>query len=184
MIKEEKIGLFIGRFEPLTIGHCLIINGALNKVDKLIVALGSSQAKSSIKNPYSATLRTLMLTKVYEKEILNGKLIIALIPDRDHPKDDEEWGKYLLENVSRQTGYKVNVIFEGSEVVRNYWFNESVTREVIDKNIIPISATQVREFIINNSFENYKKYVPQELASKEFFDILKNVLDKVNENER
>ena len=184
MIKNEKIGLFIGRFEPLTIGHCSIINDALSKVDKLIVALGSSQSKSSIKNPYSATLRTLMLTKVYEKEILSEKLIIALIPDRDHPKDDEEWGKYLLENVLRQTGYKVNIIFEGSEVVRNYWFNEEVKRIVIDKNIIPISATEVREFIINYDYGNYKKYVPQELDSAEFFMILKNILDKVNKDER
>lgn len=180
----EKVGLFIGRFEPLTIGHCSIIDDAINKVDKLIIALGSSQAKSSIKNPYSASLRALMLFKVYEKEILSEKIIIAFIPDREHPKDDEERGKYLLENVYKQTGYQVNVIFEGSETVRNYWFNENVTREVIDKNIIPISATKVREFIINDDYENYIKFVPKELSDREFYKVLKDILDKVSENER
>ncbi len=180
MKKEEKIGLFIGRFEPLTIGHCSIINDALTKVDRLIVAIGSSQDEGTYKNPFSATLRMLMLTKVYEKEILGGKIIISLIPDRDHPKDDEEWGKYLLQNVSRQCGEKPNVIFEGSETVRNYWFNESANREIIDKNIIPISATEVRKFISLGDYENYKKYVPQELSSYEFFNKLKEILKKVN----
>lgn len=179
-----KVGLFIGRFEPLTIGHCSIIYDALTKVDRLIVAIGSSQATPTSKNPFTTTLRTLMLTKVYEKEIIEGKLIIALIPDRAHPKDDEEWGKYLLENVYRQTGIMPNVIFEGSENVRNYRFNESVTRLIIDKNIIPISATKVREYISQNDYQKFKEFMPNELNSYEFFEVLKNIINKVNKDER
>lgn len=179
MERNKRIGLFIGRFEPLTIGHCSIINDALSKVDQLIVAIGSSQSESTFKNPFNASLRTLMLSKVYEKEIIEGKLLIALIPDRQHPKDDEEWGKYLLENVFKQTGIMPNVIFEGSETVRNYWFNESVDREIIDKKIIPISATKVREYILNNDYDHFKEFMPKELNSQEFFIILKKIIDKV-----
>lgn len=181
--EEKNIGLFVGRFEPLTIGHCLVINEAIKSCDKLILVLGSTQESLTKKNPFNATLRAFFITKVYEKEILEGKMILAFVPDRTHPKDDEEWGKYLLNEVHRQTSLTPNIVYEGSENVRNYRFNESVKRVTFPKILIPINASMIREYILNDDYQKFKEFMPKEISSKEYYEAMRKIIIEVNNEE-
>src|SRR3989344_9068459 len=54
-------GLFIGRFQPFHKGHLQDIKDALNEVDELIIAIGSSQFSHTEENPFSVEERIEMI---------------------------------------------------------------------------------------------------------------------------
>lgn len=84
-----KIGFLIGRFQPFHLGHLYLIKKSFDKVDKLIIGIGSPN-KSDKDNPYSLKQRIVMLKKVINKEKLQNK-IIKIIPIKDYPGDDDLW---------------------------------------------------------------------------------------------
>jgi pantetheine-phosphate adenylyltransferase len=45
---NQKIALFPGSFDPITIGHKSIVERALPMFDKIVVAVGSNTAKNSV----------------------------------------------------------------------------------------------------------------------------------------
>jgi nicotinamide-nucleotide adenylyltransferase len=76
-------GLFIGRFQPFHLGHKACIDFALQKVNDLIIGVGSSQVSFEAKNPFTCGERILMI-----KESLNAdatvdqrRIVIVPIPD-------------------------------------------------------------------------------------------------------
>jgi len=54
-------GLVVGRFQPLHKGHVALIQHAREQCVDLAVAIGSSQAKPSLRNPFTAAERRQML---------------------------------------------------------------------------------------------------------------------------
>lgn len=82
-----KVGLFIGRFQPLHYGHLMMIQKCAKKVDRLVIALGSSNAAPSCKNPFTASERAEMVRRGM-KEIGVGNYEIVELPDF---ASDEEW---------------------------------------------------------------------------------------------
>ncbi len=74
-------GLFIGRFQPLHLGHVSIIKTALGQVDELILGIGSAECSYTAKDPFTAGERMEMLLRASE-ELSWGRRIIP-IPIRD-----------------------------------------------------------------------------------------------------
>ena len=64
-MKNEKIALFPGSFDPFTIGHQSIVNRALPMFDKIIIALGYNSNKQGF---FSVEERLAWINKVYENE--------------------------------------------------------------------------------------------------------------------
>lgn len=75
-------GIFIGRFQPLHIGHEHVITRTLEKVERLIVLVGSANVARDPRNPFTYTEREAMLRSAFRHEIAQGRLIIAPIDDR------------------------------------------------------------------------------------------------------
>lgn len=61
----EKIALFPGSFDPLTIGHESIVNRALPLFDRIIIAIGYNSDKDGF---FSLDERMKWIGKVFEKE--------------------------------------------------------------------------------------------------------------------
>ena len=59
----QKIALFPGSFDPITLAHIDILNRALPLFDKVYVGIGVNSTKNSF---LDADLRKLMLEKVFE----------------------------------------------------------------------------------------------------------------------
>jgi bifunctional NMN adenylyltransferase/nudix hydrolase len=53
MAKEFHYGVYIGRFQPLHIGHEAVIREALTKVETLIVVIGSAGIAPNPVNPFT-----------------------------------------------------------------------------------------------------------------------------------
>jgi bifunctional NMN adenylyltransferase/nudix hydrolase len=75
-------GVFIGRFQPLHIGHEHVITRTLEKVERLIVLVGSANMARDPRNPFTYAEREAMLRSAFRHEIAQGRLIIAPINDR------------------------------------------------------------------------------------------------------
>lgn len=81
--------VFIGRFQPLHIGHQHIIDRALENADRLIILVGSADTARSIRNPFTLQERTGFLSSSYSKELDSGRIIVRGISDRAY--NDDAW---------------------------------------------------------------------------------------------
>ena len=82
-------GVFIGRFQPLHIGHEHVIARTLEQVERLIVLVGSANVARDPRNPFTYAEREAMLRSAFRHEIAQERLIIA--PIDDHLYSDTAW---------------------------------------------------------------------------------------------
>ncbi len=81
--------LFIGRFQPLHLGHYHVMKSIQNR-GKLIVGIGSSNVRDK-RNPFSAETRKKMVRALFPDAEIH------LIPDFP---SDSEWVEWILDNIS------------------------------------------------------------------------------------
>ena len=174
-----KTGVLVGRFQPVHIGHEKIINIGLSLCDKLLVFVGSSNEEGTVRNPYSSDYRISLIERIYSKEIKDGRLIIRKINDISNENDlTPKWGKYVLNEAKKVLGQDVNLIVYGKDKNIFKCFPKNVVKNLtevyVDRNALEISATKVREYIINNDRENFEKYVNSKIYGE--YDNLRKVL--------
>lgn len=97
-MRDFHYGVFIGRFQPLHVGHQHIINEALKRVETLIVAVGSVNTARTPVNPFTFDERKEMINSVYRNEIATGRIIV--IPVKDYPNTDSLWAASVYDTVS------------------------------------------------------------------------------------
>src|SRR5262245_130359 len=86
---KTDFAVFVGRFQPLHIGHQHVIGQALAAAERVIVLIGSSDSARSIRNPFTLEERRRFLELTYRHEIATGRLIVRGIPDRTY--NDQAW---------------------------------------------------------------------------------------------
>ena len=86
---KADFAVFIGRFQPLHIGHQHVIGQALAAAERVIVLIGSSDFARSIRNPFTLEERRRFLELTYRHEIATGRLIVRGISDRTY--NDQAW---------------------------------------------------------------------------------------------
>ena len=156
---NEKIGLYIGRFQPFHRGHLSVVREALKKCDRLVIAIGSAQESRTKKNPWTFEERKFFIWRSLWN--LNEKVIIIPLIDRVLYGDDPNWGQYVLDQVEEQCGLRPTINFEGEELCRSTWFEGiDIERVVIDRNEIPFSATALRKAIIDDNYFDFCRMAP------------------------
>lgn len=98
MRRAFNYGVYIGRFQPLHIGHEAVIREALTKVDTLIVVIGSAGIAPSPVNPFTYEQRAEIFKQVFRHE-LNARRMI-LVPMEDDG-DDALWASMLARRVNK-----------------------------------------------------------------------------------
>jgi nicotinamide-nucleotide adenylyltransferase len=78
-------GLFIGRFQPFHKGHLATVKFALEKVEQLVIVVGSAQKSHEPRNPFTAGERIRMIKESLDS---NGetdvrRILIIPVPDTD-----------------------------------------------------------------------------------------------------
>ena len=144
-----RYGVFIGRFQPLHLGHCSVLEQAAQQVDTLIILVGSANRARSLTNPWT-----------YEERARNISDTLALpnivlAPLNDYRYDDSTWlsdVEYTVRAVIRGTGqYERNVTItlfghgkEGNDYLKWFPLWEYINLD----SKVDISATQVRQFML------------------------------------
>src|SRR3989344_5003946 len=120
-----KTGLLIGRFQPFHKGHDYLIKKALGQVDKLIIAIGSSNVKDT-DNPFTYPQRKKILEIYIENEDMENK-IVKIFPLPDNPSDDV-W----VRNAVKKAG-RIDVIISNNELNVNRFFQKEHLRRQENK---------------------------------------------------
>ncbi|PZR92018.1 MAG: ADP-ribose pyrophosphatase [Stutzerimonas stutzeri] len=99
MAREFNFGVYIGRFQPLHVGHEAVIREALTKVDTLIIVIGSAGIAPNPHNPFTFEQREAIFKQVFRHEITAGRISILSMWDYE---DDNDWAITLARRVHRR----------------------------------------------------------------------------------
>lgn len=147
-------GLVCGKFAPLHKGHIALIEYAIDRCDNLIVFVCNSAAEQE-------NIKIDLATRVnWVKETFKWCKNITVIGDIfNEPKGlisgSEEKSKTWATYVINKFG-KIDKVFSSENYSANFskWLNAENCVFNIERNLIPISASQIRE----NPLE-YKEYI-------------------------
>ena len=191
---NNSYGIFLARMQPVHNSHLYIIRKALKENDKVLVLLGSADKKGDLRNPFDKEIRMKMVKECFtdnEKE----KLVFDFLDDyssEDDVKNFKKWGNYLYENItSRINQNSFNFYYSDNPKLLDDWFKgssycDNITYKLIDRESVfeGISATKIRNALLNDDIGYIKKYCPISVVRR--FDILKKEYKKVvgedNEN--
>ncbi len=82
-------GVFVGRFQPLHVGHEHVVRQALLQTKHLIVLIGSANVARDTRNPFTYAERSAMFASVFPREVADGRIILK--PLNDHMYSDTAW---------------------------------------------------------------------------------------------
>jgi nicotinamide-nucleotide adenylyltransferase len=149
-------GLYVGRFQPFHLGHLDAIKYALERVDELIIVIGSAQYSHNSYNPFTAGERLVMVRRaLQEAGIVNGKIWIVPVPDVH---------LHMLW-VSAVEGYtpKFGVVYSNEPLTRRLFTEAGYTVNEIplfDRKVY--SSTVIREKMVKD--ENWTGFVPKKVS--------------------
>ena len=98
--RPYRLGLVLGRFQGLHIGHEAVIRKALSVCDRVIVMIGSADKEGTAHDPFSAKLRREMLEAVFPRLVRSGRVIIVPLNDLG-VGNVPAWGDYVIANAKR-----------------------------------------------------------------------------------
>lgn len=108
----KKLGLVVGRFQPLHDGHKFLIRMALQKNDEVVIVIGSAGKVDFERNPLSTDERYRRLYSFVKMiEVENRNIRIVFLKDID---SDEKWPEYL-KNKSGITNETKNSFYTGDD---------------------------------------------------------------------
>lgn len=191
MEKKYKFSLILGRLNHIHKGHEMLINESLKVAEKTLILLGSAQEEKTLRNPFKFSTRKRLVQKIYKDD----SIIIEGLNDMSHEHDISfEWGKYILNNVYKLTGQRPDLFVYGNDESRQGWFSEEdksgIDEMILSRDIIKISATNLRGLILIDKKEEWVKYVDEnihdefEALREELLQIpiYKEIFEKVKED--
>ncbi len=150
-------GLLVGRMQPVHKGHLQVIKRILEGVEEVIIGIGSAQLSHTLKDPFTAGERVMMLTKALtENDIPASKYYILPIQDIEcnsvwvahvkmlsPPFEHVYTGNPLVQRLFIEEGYEVTEpplfnrkLYSGTEVRRRMLAGEEweslVPKSVVD----------------------------------------------------
>ncbi len=143
MTNHNKIGVFVGRFQPLHIGHTKIIDQMIDEcgVEHVLILIGSVNEPVSFRCPFSYSDRYTWLRKLYPSLTLCG------LPDFHN--DDGSWF-FMLESLIKlkfgdDSGLNSNSVFYGGcQHDVDWYYDVGLNVKLIDRCKL-ISATFIRD---------------------------------------
>ncbi len=167
--EENKIALFIGRFQPLHHGHLYVLRTILKSYNKVKIGIGSSQLSNIINDPFTSKERKMFLKAALEKRNISSKSYeIYNIPDIFNAK---KWVDHVISIVG-----EFYSVFSNSDWVRELFLNKGYK---VEKKVAifkkQFNANNIRNLITKND-KKWKKFVPKEVVQLiERFDGLKRI---------
>ncbi len=161
----KSLWLIIWRFQPLHNGHKLLIETSLKENTTTLVLVGSIN-KSGNENPYNYELRE----SIIKDEFPDESLTIWPLPDLP---SDTEWlawiMKYIPKDSSKVVLYCGDIKNDSAAISLEKLKDTlpfSLEIQEIPRSIIPISATQIREWICENNLEKLEEYISKKTLKK------------------
>ena len=168
--EDIKYGLFLARLQPMHMGHLYVIEKALEECDALIILLGSSNKKGTLRNPFDMQIRLDMLVSAIKDHQRYDRVAIDVLPDwagEDHTATFHQWGHYLYYNVVSRTLKKdFTMYYSDAPEKALCWFDGEIKDKVSfrfferEKILKGLSSTAVRDALerLNDEDREYLKW--------------------------
>ncbi len=153
--KPFKLGVMVGRFQTLHLGHEDMIRKASAICDRTAIFIGSSQESGTYKNPFSYELRKELL-----KTVFGDSIEVYPLPDIG-VGNTAKWGEYVLKNVRERCGEIPDLMISGRESRRTDWFESPDGRnlaELLIPKTVEISASEMREYFIDDDKKTWQSF--------------------------
>lgn len=182
-MKTFKTGVILGRFQHIHVGHEKLINLGLETCDKLLILVGSYSLENEVRNPYSGDYRIKLIEKIYSDEINSGRIIVRKINDISNENDlTPEWGKYVIKTAQDYLGEKLECIIYGKDKNIFKCFDKEDVKDIseilVDRKVLGISATKMREYLKKDEIDNWKKYSNPKIYEE--YNTLRNILINID----
>lgn len=186
-MSDKKIGVILARLQPIHNGHLALIDKAFNENDEVYVFVGSAD-KFNKRNPIPISLRLQLVNDALDEKYAGcaDRVHIHVVPldDLDNETNNShEWGFYLYSKVVTETECPNFTIYysDGFEIITT-WFPGFILRNNVSLSLLArnsvkngISATSVREMIMNDDLLNLANSVPRVVYDHR--DTIKNLIE-------
>lgn len=175
-----SVGVILARFQPIHNGHLELIKTAIKENDKVLIIIGSAD-KIGERNPIPSNIRYNLVSEAVNALPSKDaeKCSITLLDDLSSEEDNShDWGFYLYANIVKFINQPNFTIYysDGFEIITK-WFPGYILRNFVSLKLIArnsihngVSATQVRNAILNKNYDSIKNLVP-----KNVFDFIPNI---------
>lgn len=159
--RKRTFGVYIGRFEPPHQAHLLVMQEALQSVQKLIVVIGSARAARNTKNPFTAEERQDVITAMLvEAGVAKSRLLFVHV--RDYFYNESLWLSEVQRGVQTFTHGSSDVALVGHiKDESSYYLRSFPAWEFLPTHVVSVlSATDVRKAFFENRLEDVRGMVP------------------------
>ena len=137
----------------------------------MLIFIGSANQENSARNPYSYEYRKSLIEIIYKDEIDSGKIIIAPLNDfKDSRSLTPLCGEYVLNSAKDILGEFPNCIIYGKDKDIFKCFAKEAVKKLsevyVDRDSLMISATKMREFLLNGNKKEWEKYSDEKIHNK------------------
>lgn len=195
---NDKVGVVIGRFQPIHSGHVQIIQTALKENDRILLIIGSAKQAATYKNPWSDHDRVSMFTRCMEEGgPLHSPKKIDFISIQDHPysEGDIAWITEVRIKASSYISAGDNVTLYGCNKDDSTFYLKLFPEwKYLDTGLFSngINATMVRQILfeekniahlVDSLPKRVYDYVANIWARSDAYHVLKNEYE-YNEKQR
>lgn len=155
-------GLLVGRMQPVHKGHLQVIKSILEEVDEVIIGIGSAQLSHTLKDPFTAGERVMMLTKALSENGIHASKYYII------PIQDVACNSIWVAHIKMLTP-PFEHIYSGNPLVQQLFIEDEyeVTEPPLFNREI-YSGTEVRRRILMD--EDWKSLVPESVV-----DVIKEI---------
>jgi bifunctional NMN adenylyltransferase/nudix hydrolase len=168
---KYKLAVFIGRFQPFHNAHKSIVDMALEKAERVLILVGSSEEARSSKNPFTFEERSEVIRAIFPDAC---KVTIEPLPD--NPYNEEGWIENVKTLVRKHSGW-TDKLDNGIALVghasdsSSYYLKHFPEWDFIDsgENVNDIHASKIRSILFDpfsKTIDRVLEYVP--LQTSEF----------------
>lgn len=161
--KAYDLGLLVGRFQHIHVGHESLIETGLKLCDRMLILVGSSQETGTLRNPFDISTRMAAIHEIY-----GDKVTTYAMPDLSNENDiNSDWGKYVLQFVERFAYKPPDIMIYGNDEARSKWFDpediKNTLEVIVPRSKLPISATKLREMMVCDNRKEWMQWVNPKL---------------------
>ena len=150
-------GLYVGRFQPFHLGHLEAVKYILERVDDLIVIVGSAQDSHTIENPFTAGERITMIQLALRKAGIQGDRFSII------PLPDDEFHKVWVSHLLSQTP-SFDIVFTNEPLTFRLLKEAGLKVERIPMfNRTKFTSTEVRKRMLTGG--TWRELVPKPVAA-------------------
>ncbi len=146
--------LFLGRFQPFHNGHEAVIRKIAADVDELIIAVGSAQYSHTLRDPFTAGERIMMITQTLKDLPITLYVL---------PVEDIEQNALYVAHIKRLTP-PFDLVYSNNPLVIRLFEEAGVpVRRMPPVNRERFWGTKIRELMLAGD-DRWRQYVPKAVA--------------------